>query len=56
MSEIAWSRNHHALGSVLETVGRTPLVRLHRVAGTIEPELFVKFEWYGPSGSLKDRI
>ena len=34
--------------------GRTPLVRLHRVAPDIE--LFAKVEWYGPTGSVKDRI
>ena len=33
---------------------KTPLVRLHRVAPDIE--LFAKVEWYGPTGSVKDRI
>ena len=32
----------------------TPLVRLARVAPDVE--LFAKVEWYGPTGSVKDRI
>jgi cysteine synthase A len=56
MSEVAWSLHRHALDSVLDAIGRTPLVRLHRVTGALESELYVKLEWYGPSGSLKDRI
>jgi len=40
---------------MLDAVGRTPLVRLGRVvpAGL---ELLAKIEWYGPTGSTKDRI
>jgi cysteine synthase A len=40
---------------MLDAMGRTPLVRLSRVA----PEglsLLAKIEWYGPTGSTKDRI
>jgi len=36
-------------------VGRTPLVKLNRIV-TGGPPIYVKVEWYGPSGSLKDRI
>ena len=43
-----------AVDSMLEAVGETPLVRLRRVAPDIE--LFAKVEWYGPTGSVKDRI
>ena len=40
--------------SVLELVGRTPLLRLHRFA----PQhcLFAKLEYLNPGGSVKDRI
>lgn len=44
----------HAVDSLLEAVGDTPLVRLSRVAPGIE--LFAKVEYYGPTGSVKDRI
>ena len=39
---------------MLEAVGETPLVRLARVAPDVE--LFAKVEYYGPTGSVKDRI
>ncbi|MBI2202940.1 MAG: cysteine synthase family protein, partial [Candidatus Rokubacteria bacterium] len=37
-------------------VGRTPLVKLARVTAGVTPPVYLKIEWYGPSGSLKDRI
>jgi len=41
--------------SILDTIGRTPVVKLHRVA----PEnvsLYVKVESFNPGGSVKDRL
>ena len=35
--------------------GRTPIVRVNRVVPD-GLELYVKVEWYGPTGSVKDRI
>ena len=49
-----WGHNAHPASSLLDAVGATPLVRLSRVAPTLE--LFAKVEWYGPTGSVKDRI
>ena len=52
---LVWDAYARALPSMLDAVGRTPLVRLTRVA----PEglsLLAKIEWYGPTGSTKDRI
>lgn len=49
-----WTAYSEALPSLLDAVGRTPLVRLGRVAP--ELELLAKIEWYGPTGSVKDRI
>jgi cysteine synthase A len=40
--------------SLLDAVGNTPLLRLGKVAPDLE--LFAKIEWYGPTGSVKDRI
>ena len=51
-----WDAYRHALASIGQAVGRTPLVRLGRVAADIVPPVYLKLEWYGPSGSLKDRI
>jgi len=53
---ILWDTYRSALGSIAEAVGRTPLVRLNRVTTGVTPPIFVKVEWYGASGSLKDRI
>jgi cysteine synthase A len=50
-----WDAHRTALPSIASAVGRTPLVKLNRVAGA-GPPIYVKVEWYGPSGSLKDRI
>jgi len=49
-----WDRLRQPSDSLLDTIGATPLVRLSRVAPGIE--LFAKIEWFGPTGSVKDRI
>jgi len=53
---ILWDAYRSALRSIAEAVGRTPLVRLSRVTADAQPPIYLKLEWYGPSGSLKDRI
>ena len=42
--------------NILEAIGRTPLVRLNRVAKDVPPEVYVKADYLNPSGSVKDRI
>lgn len=42
--------------SILETIGRTPLVRLHRVTRGVAPDVLAKIEHFNPGGSVKDRI
>jgi cysteine synthase A len=42
--------------TILDTIGNTPLVRLHRVKGTVGAEILAKIEYFSPSGSVKDRI
>ena len=45
-----------AASSVLDLVGRTPLVRLRRIEReTPGVELYAKAEWQNPGGSVKDR-
>ena len=42
--------------SVLDLIGRTPLVRLNRIPGPGVAEILGKFEVFNPGGSVKDRI
>ena len=46
----------HYYNSVLDLIGDTPLVRLHRVASDVEPIVLAKMEMLNPGGSVKDRI
>lgn len=55
-TRINWHRRAQHTDSILETAGFTPLVRLQRVSAEISADVFVKLEYYGPSGSVKDRI
>jgi cysteine synthase A len=42
--------------SIVETIGRTPLVRLNRIAAAIDAEIYAKLEFFNPLASVKDRI
>ncbi len=42
--------------NILEAVGRTPLIRLHRIVKDLKPQIWVKAEMLNPGGSVKDRI
>jgi len=42
--------------SILGTLGRTPLVRLHRVSSGVACDMVAKVEYFNPGGSVKDRI
>ena len=41
--------------SILDTIGRTPIVRLHRVAPA-NVAMYAKIESFNPGGSVKDRL
>ena len=41
--------------SILDTIGRTPVVKLHRLAPA-HVELYAKVEAFNPAGSVKDRL
>ena len=45
-------------GSITETIGNTPLVRLNRLPQErgIEANILVKLEFFNPIASVKDRI
>jgi cysteine synthase A len=51
-----WDRRRRPAESILDTAGLTPLVRLHRVVRDVPAAVFGKLEYFGPSGSVKDRI
>lgn len=53
-SERAASETIH--GSVLDIIGNTPLVRLHRVVRAVRADVVAKLEFLNPGGSVKDRI
>ena len=42
--------------SMTEVVGRTPVVQLRRVVPEGSADVFVKLEWFNPTGSYKDRM
>jgi cysteine synthase A len=42
--------------NIVETVGRTPLVKLNRVTAGIDATIALKCEFFNPLGSVKDRI
>ena len=49
-------RNRKPYDSVLETIGWTPLIRLHRVTRGVRTPVYAKAEFFNPGGSVKDRI
>ena len=49
-------RNRRPFNSVLDTIGWTPLIRLHRVTDGARTPVYVKVEFMNPGGSVKDRI
>ena len=42
--------------SMTEVVGGTPLVQLREVVPDGAADVFVKLEWFSPTGSYKDRM
>ncbi len=42
--------------NILETIGRTPLIRLNRLGKGLNATLLAKVEYMNPGGSVKDRV
>ncbi|NUW35364.1 cystathionine beta-synthase [Nonomuraea sp. SMC257] len=42
--------------SLVELMGNTPLVRLHKVSAGVPAQVLAKVEYFNPGGSVKDRI
>lgn len=47
---------HGAVSDVTQAIGRTPIVRLSKVAAHVRSSIYVKCEYLNPGGSMKDRI
>jgi cysteine synthase B len=49
--------NYYKQPTILDMVGNTPLIRLYNIVSNLSDkvEIFVKAEWFNPSGSSKDR-
>jgi Pyridoxal-phosphate dependent enzyme len=50
------ARSDGILDSILDAIGDTPLIRLHRVIDDLECEICAKCEFFNAGGSVKDRI
>ncbi|MBV8174571.1 MAG: cysteine synthase A [Verrucomicrobia bacterium] len=48
--------NGKLFNNIVETVGRTPLVKLNRITRDVEATIAIKCEFFNPLGSVKDRI
>ena len=44
------------LESILQAIGKTPLVKLNRIGAHLRCNMYAKCEFLNPGGSLKDRI
>ena len=42
--------------TVLDTIGRTPLIKLNKISRNIKSSIYVKAEFLNPGGSVKDRV
>lgn len=49
------STSKKMVNSITELIGDTPVVRVNRLVGEDDAELYVKLEYFNPSGSVKDR-
>lgn len=45
-----------SVADLTQAIGRTPIVKLNRVAEEVESDIYVKVEYMNPAGSMKDRV
>lgn len=45
-----------SVSTILDAVGRTPIVKLQKVARHVQADIYVKCEYLNPAGSMKDRV
>src|SRR5689334_19448165 len=56
VTRVDWEKRRKIAPTILEAAGLTPLVRLNRLNEGVQAEICLKIEYFGPSGSVKDRI
>ncbi len=56
MSGLPVSNEKHVYDNILGVIGQTPLVRLGRVAASVQVPVYAKLENLNPGGSIKDRV
>lgn len=42
--------------NIYELIGNTPIIKLDKLTGNKDADVFLKLEWFNPGGSVKDRI
>src|SRR5262245_12955780 len=55
-SRVASLKERPMQETILQSIGRTPLVRLRRLAEDLKAAVYVKVESQNPGGSVKDRV
>ncbi|MDA8352115.1 MAG: cysteine synthase A [Firmicutes bacterium] len=45
-----------AANNITELIGRTPVVKLNRIVGKADADVYLKLEYFNPASSVKDRI
>ena len=55
---VNWTANSKAYDSILDAIGRTPMVKLQKItkSANIKANIYGKLDYLNPSGSLKDRV
>jgi cystathionine beta-synthase len=56
MTDLPVSDDKHVYENILGVIGKTPLVKLGRVAHHVPPPIYAKLENLNPGGSVKDRV
>lgn len=46
----------HVANSITDLIGKTPLVKLNRLVGPEDADVYLKLEFFNPGSSVKDRI
>lgn len=45
-----------AANSITDLIGETPVVKLNRIVGKSDADIYLKLEYFNPGSSVKDRI
>jgi len=56
MQKLFLNKEMKVASTVLDLIGKTPMVRLNRLTRGFQSNVFAKLEFFNPGGSVKDRI